>query len=617
MDRLQYSQAEHRVLLSELRFYSVSLVFFPELDHVPWLLLSSAENRQKKVTSLEEPKKSLFSFIVSRKIWNSFGRNQFDKKFLEMLSDLPELVLDVICVHLSYEDILALRATCKALKQFVDGKKFTRLNLFVRKYPFHHRLFYTNEPICYSHSLHSDDSSIFSSIRFREQFANVQRMVICTKRSWTELRGSDATAFDLNPLNFFRAINHLEVVGFTSISGKLNLQELQIASFQIGYGNTQLESSIELDCPRLRALRMYRCWPVLTNETTQLEYLRYSPYDQPSNYLLRISPNLRKVSTICIELAEKTLQLLSDLKTGRLSLPSLDRVLLELSLECTALGRLDALASCLEDLQRDGQREHIEFTFCGHLIRSPDELRQIARLAGAYNAETGDQYRLSTRILNDHSLRFLSGKPELDLLLSDASSVYLHEDVEWSEEVVKRLKGIKHLEFGSQFQPSPATFEMFARICQSLCGWMLYNQTVTERLLEMLSKHLLNLERIQIHWCRYETLKPLAKFRNLERVGVDFEPPKDELTFLFENSRTLEMVEIFGKDIVDLMRTTTGPKVHQIKIGLFENVKIIKFDSLSMMIDHFYENVLFEISEARRTSTRLNKNNKNNNCSLI
>ena len=119
-----------------------------------------------------------------------------------MLQDLPELVLDVVCGHLSYEDVLALRCTCKGLKQFVDGKEFTKLNLFVRKYSFHHRLFYTDEPIYYSHSLHSDDLTILGSTRFREQFANVQRMIICTKRVWSELGNPDATEFDLNRLKF-------------------------------------------------------------------------------------------------------------------------------------------------------------------------------------------------------------------------------------------------------------------------------------------------------------------------------------------------------------------------------------------------------------------------------
>ena len=81
-----------------------------------------------------------------------------------MLQDLPELVLDFLCVHqLSYEDV----------KGFVDGRQLTKMNLFIRKYPYHHRLFYTDEPIGYPHSYLSNVLSILDAPRFGEQFANV------------------------------------------------------------------------------------------------------------------------------------------------------------------------------------------------------------------------------------------------------------------------------------------------------------------------------------------------------------------------------------------------------------------------------------------------------------
>ena len=354
-------------------------------------------------------------------------------------------------------------------------------------------------------------------------------------------------------------------------------------------------------------------WPVLTGDTNQLEYLRYSTLVEPAGYLRRTSPNLQMLSTICIESTEKTVQLFSDLKRNRLSLPSLDQIHLESPLESGTLNRLGELANCLEDLRRDRQWKHIQFTFCGRPFRSPGELRKIARLVEAHHSRIDRLDRLfNTQHLGDHSLRFLKENSELDFLLSDASDIYLLENVEWSEEVIKKLKGIKLLEFRFLFRPGLSIFEMFARTCQSLCVWMLCDQTVTGRLLEMLSKHLLNLESIRIYNCRYETLTPLAKFRNLENLELDFEPPKDELTFLFENSRTLETIDTFGKYTVDLTRTVTGPKMHEIKIGLFQNAKIVKFDTLHAMIDHFYENALFQISEARRRSIRVN-----NQCRLL
>ena len=520
---------------------------------------------------------------------------------------MPELFLDRVCVHLSYEDVFALRCTCKTLKLFVDKKEFTRLNLFVRKFTIPYRLFYTGEFIGHENSLHSNDSAILHSTRFREQFANVQKMAIYMKTGWNDFKNSDATGLNLKFLNCFKALNHLEVVGFTSVNGKLNLQELRVASFQIGYDFRRTESSFELDCSRLRALRVHRCWPVLTDDTNQLEHLRYCPHGAPTDYLKSISPNLRKLSTIRIQSIEKTLQLFSDLKSDRLSLPSLDRVELEPWLELRAIDLLGELASGLEDLQGNPQTKHIQFILYGRPIRSPEELRQIVRLLEDFKPETEGPNRgrvLSNRYLGDHSLRFLNGNPELQFLLSEAESVTLSEDVEWSEEVIKKLEGIRRLQFQHQFQPCLSTFELFARISQWLCSLTLYHQTVTGRLLEMLSKYLVNLESINIYECRYETVKPLAKFRNLEDVSFDFEPHRDELTFLFENNRTIETICIYGKDMIRMIRTTTGPKVLEIRT---EKVPITKFDTLHAMIDYFYRKRLFEVSEKRKGSTRLDQ----------
>ena len=159
--------------------------------------------------------------------------------------------------------------------------------------------------------------------------------------------------------------------------------------------------------------------------------------------------------------------------------------------------------------------------------------------------------------------------------------------------MVKKLKGIDRFEIRHQFQPSPSTFELFARTCQWLRSLSLYHQTVTGRLLEMLSKYLLNLWRIEIYRCKYETVKPLAEFRNVERVDFDFEPQKDELTILFENSRTLETICILGKDVVILKRTTQ-PKVLGVRTV---KVPIVKFDTLHAMIDYLSKKRLFKIRE--------------------
>ena len=514
-----------------------------------------------------------------------------------MFSDLPELILDLVCDHLSYEDVLALRCVCKGLKEFIDRKSFTKLNLFVRKYSYYHRLFYTGKWICYPHSFHSDLPIILSSARFREQFACVRRMIICMDM-WNIDRSRDGFEIDLNRLNCFKELRHLEVDKFDSINGKLSLPELRIASFRAYAFKGPPESLIELDCPRLRALRIEWLRLVLTENTNQLDYLQYDDSLNQGTNLKSISSNLRKLSTICFGSGEQLVRFFSDLNEGRLKLPSLDRIKLQSPLPSTTLEQLDELVDCLEDLH--DRTSQIEFSICDRPIRSPDELRQIVRLLEADDSETATSLRF--RILKDRSFQYLNEKPELNFLLSAASSVELNEDLEWPEEALTKLKGrnIGVVAFRERFRASISTFELFARNCyQTIYGLALQNQTVTGRLLEMLSRHLLNLIYIQLFNCGYETLKPLAKFRNLEKLAFDFEPSmegscRDELTFIYEKSRTLEDLTIFSKVltwqvtdervIIKLLRTTTGPKVHRLQLNRHPP-QDRQFDSLHAMID--------------------------------
>ena len=137
------------------------------------------------------------------------------------------------------------------------------------------------------------------------------------------------------------------------------------------------------------------------------------------------------------------------------------------------------------------------------------------------------------------------------------------------------------------------------------------NQVVTERLLEMLSRHLVNLLWMRIHECQHETVKPLAKFRNLIFVDFDFDPGRDELSFLFENSRTLDALQIHGKTTMTLLRgrrTVSDLKLyeeHKISILPNENCMctfhILPFESLPVMIECFYEHDLFNKDWATST----------------
>lgn len=517
-----------------------------------------------------------------------------------MFQDLPELILDLVCDHLSYEDVLALRSTCKDLKVFVDRKQFTKLHLLHKKFWFHHRLFYTDEPVSYPHSFHSDDLAILNSERFQKRFANLRKMSICHQMLWP---GQDETEFDLNYLNRFQKLSHLEISDFPCIKGRLSLQELEVAAFQT-YLRPSKQSSFELNCPRLRALKIRFFRPFLTEDTDQLENLYYHDkyYDSNSdpmnllkrNYLKSISSNLRNLSTICFQGIDELLRFFSDLETG-LSVPSLIGIRLE---RCCCFRQFDELIVPLEDLKKDPHTNHIEFTLNGKQFRSPDELREISSLIQAYDASVEDVLNFYANIslegyvnFNLHSLgaplfRFLKETPKLEFLFSAVDGLQLSADIELNEEMIKKLKNIHLLSLNSQ--RSESTIELFVRTWKSVDFLIVSKQTLTERLLEMLSNHLRNLERVHISNCKYETLKPLAKFGNLGQVELDFYPSSDELNFIYENNRSLEIVSINSYESY-LLRSTTSPKIYGIDInrGGTEH----KFETLHSMIDYYEDRV--------------------------
>ena len=300
-----------------------------------------------------------------------------------MLSNLADLILDVLCDHLSYEDVLTLRCTCKSLKTFVDSKKFTTLHLYIRKFPFPRRLFYTGEAVGYSQSCHSGGFSILESPRLiSKQFLNVQKMTIY----YRHIHRHYSLGLDLNDFNCLRELTHLEIYSkFGYIKGKLNLPKLQVSAFEADH--LAVQKSFELDCPKLRVLKIrYNYRVTLTSATDQLEYLHYEP--DKVDRLNSICSNLTKLSTIVFRKAHFLLKFLRYLQTGTLPAPSLS----EIRLEYYGLWSLDEVASILEDLKTRRLTEGIRFTLMGRPIHSLNELRRISELRRVFQVENFDWY---------------------------------------------------------------------------------------------------------------------------------------------------------------------------------------------------------------------------------
>ena len=502
-----------------------------------------------------------------------------------MLPDLPELFLDLVCGFLSYEDVLVLRTTCKDLQKFVDKKPFTKLNLFVKKFSYYHELFYTGYLVGYPHSFHSDDLAIFASSRFKERFCNLQQLIITGSSSndlWCsiKIREKEITMDGLNleHLNHLKQLMHLEFDKMpcekaACLRGKLNLPELQVASFTPLRGSG---SSFELNCPKLRAMKLRWCAPVLSTETNGLSLLEFHAeefYGEDAVYLSKHMSNLQKLSTVCVYTTMLLLPVLQDLETNKLSLPAIAEIRLE---QCHELDDLDELASKLEDFKRKSRTKHIKFSFNGKPIDSPGELRKIFGLLNTLD----NDYKLFNH-LKDDTLLFVNANPMLYFLLSGVRLVKLCKNIELNEQMIKRLQNIESLTFRGQCKPNESTFERFAIHCKFLTSLSLGNQTVTKRLLEMMANHLVNLQYLKFNDCKVESIKPLVKFRNLETIALDLSLSRDELSFLYKNPH---LEEVYFFDGIYLLRTTLNPKVYKILISYDQ---WSEFDTLNAMLDYY------------------------------
>ena len=145
------------------------------------------------------------------------------------LPELPELVLLFISQQLSYEDLRNLRVTCKRLREIVDQRTPRSLHLFVKAYPFERELLHTGELVSYANTFHVSKLDILKSIKFRSQFTGLRKLIVYhqLRYPWTDLK-----TVNLNDLNCFEQLVHLELEELYLEKGKLSLRNLKIALFE-------------------------------------------------------------------------------------------------------------------------------------------------------------------------------------------------------------------------------------------------------------------------------------------------------------------------------------------------------------------------------------------------
>ena len=221
--------------------------------------------------------------------------------------ELPELVILLISQQLSYEDLGNLRVTCKRLKEIIGRRTPRSLHLLTDENPFERKLFHTGELVNHANTYHVRQLDILKSIKFRSQFIGLLKLTIYYTRDWDHCGLWEAyKSVDLNDLNHFEQLVHLELKWLKIETGKLSLRELKIAFFGHTYKDTK--TSFELDCPRLEALGLgYSTQPRLTQGTgSSVRYLHVEFEDdsktyKSADYLPLLYAKLQNLSRISFE----------------------------------------------------------------------------------------------------------------------------------------------------------------------------------------------------------------------------------------------------------------------------------------------------------------------------
>lgn len=133
-----------------------------------------------------------------------------------MLDRLPDLPIEQILSLLSHEDRLSLRRTCKKLKALIDTQVCHNLFVFLDCWPHHVRLFQTDELAFYADSCRITNFDRFMASAGKEHFKRIRKLAIYFRDLKAIFNALDRLEIDLNQLNYFQEVEHLEIrVSFT------------------------------------------------------------------------------------------------------------------------------------------------------------------------------------------------------------------------------------------------------------------------------------------------------------------------------------------------------------------------------------------------------------------
>lgn len=461
------------------------------------------------------------------------------------MNELPVLVLELICEYLSYEDRLSLKATCKALKQFVSEKVFEKVNVFVKQNPQHVELFFTNRMVCYANSLRIDDIRHLSSVKFRTQFDQVQQMIIRSDHA-NHRRGF---VLNLNDLNHFVELRHLQIKE-GRLEGKLSLKHLEVASFS---NRTFVwKSRFELDCPGIKALALlFELEATLVGDTNNLTHLLYHAFPDSEDYLPNLCRQLKNLSVVRFERIADLSMFLTELNTGRFCLLSLVKIKLENFVTFAtyedddenggnSFEELDNVVEQLSILKRNSCTKHIEFYLNDHRM-SAEQLVELSNIIRQPDID-GDNNSMDSRRLN-----ILEKSAICDCLFPGPFSTVLDENSKFREAMIRKLRRTFHLHIENKFEIDQPLFEHLLDTWRFIRQLEFKNVYLKPERLEMIAKHLLSVKTIHLRDDKIEGLNFLTKFSNLNSIVFLYNLEKEKLKWLLYQDRLLNKIEIYGK----------------------------------------------------------------------
>ena len=539
---------------------------------------------------------------------------------------LPEMVIWLICEQLSYEDLRNLRVTCKRLKEIADQRPFLSLHLFVDGYPFEQELFHSDELIGYASSWRVSNLAILKSTKFQSQFSKLRKLTIYYNRRYGKYGSTKEEYLDLNDLNGFQELEHLQIDCYHYLSitenSKLSLRNLRIALITGNSEESGESANFKLDCPRLEALGLGNggLQPQLTPETSKsIRHLFVSVItNECETYMMILYGKLKNLSTISFGSDSDLNSFVLALMEGRVRLPSLKKINMD---KVGCFSNRGVLLKNLVKLQSRYDTRYYEVLMNWKVISSDHLIELLNLLDKLIPPKDPEDPEYLERIDDSFFWQILDTPSEHDLLRHFAKNPILHwlfpgvKDVKfWSDEsvglgkqLIGKLRNLEYLTFGQEVALDGQSFECILKTCPGLCSLEIGCAGLDQRQLDLMPNYLRGLRTLRLldgfSPGNGKSLDFVAKFKNLSWLKLYFKIEKETMSFILKNCNPgaqFELMFSLTLDIfINIIRKEKGWfKIKQancaIRISEEEVlVKKAKFDSMEDAIDYYYRNDRF------------------------